>query len=275
MSARCTRNQAFSLFAFQDIITSVTGIIVLVMLLLTLELIQLDQLSTTLRPTAAAEPLLKAIESMEQEIDSVSQDLKRGNAEVYELATLTHDEAKRQKRILAQEIDRLTTEIERKQQQHQESLLLNEVLEVALNASSDTVSELESLQQRIDALREQLEALENNNRVIYNPNSKSNKRAWLVDISPDGLQIAELGKVAPPVRFDQGGQQRRIGALRAWARTRNPRTEYFILLVRPTTIEVYKDVRKRLEDLNFDLGFDVIGNDAMVIDPIIGAGFAQ
>ena len=275
MAARCTRNQAFSLFAFQDIITSVTGIIVLVMLLLSLELIQLEQLSATLSPSVSAEPLRDAIKKMDREIDSVNQDLKLGNAEVYEFATLPMDEALRQKRVLEADILRLVEDVQRIQQQHQESLLQNEVLKVALDASSDTQSDLESLQQRIEAFREQLEALKKNNRVIYNPNAKSDKRAWLVDLSLEGLQIAELGKVVPPVRFDQGGQARQIEALKNWAKTRNFRTEYFILLVRPKTIEIYKEVRSCLEDLQYDLGFDVIGDDAMVIDPITGAGFLK
>ena len=275
MAARCTRNQAFSLFAFQDIITSVTGIIVLVMLLLSLELIQLEQLSATLSPSVSAEPLRDAIKKMDREIDSVNQDLKLGNAEVYEFATLPMDEALRQKRVLEADILRFVEDVQRIQQQHQESLLQNEVLKVALDASSDTQSDLESLQQRIEAFREQLEALKKNNRVIYNPNAKSDKRAWLVDLSLEGLQIAELGKVVPPVRFDQGGQARQIEALKNWAKTRNFRTEYFILLVRPKTIEIYKEVRSCLEDLQYDLGFDVIGDDAMVIDPITGAGFLK
>ena len=95
MAARYTRNQAFSLFAFQDIITSVTGIIVLVMLLLSLELIQLEQLSTTLSSSNSAEPLRDASKKLDQEIESINQDLKRGNAEVYEYATLPMDEALR------------------------------------------------------------------------------------------------------------------------------------------------------------------------------------
>jgi hypothetical protein len=275
MAARRTRNQAFSLFAFQDIITSVTGIIVLILLLLTLELIQLEQLSTTLNPTASAEPLLKAIESLEQEIDSANRDLQRGNAEVSELATLTAHDARRQKSTLVQEIARLTAEIQRRQHQQQENLLQAEVLEVALTASSDSLSEIESLEEHIEALRDQLEALEDKNRIIYNPNAKSKRRAWLVDISLDRIQVAELGKVAPPVVFDQGWQPLRTGALQAWARTRNPRTEYFILLVRPKAVAVYKNVREELEKLHFDLGFDVIGDDAMVIDPTTGAGVVQ
>jgi len=245
------------------------------MLLLSLELIQLEQLSATLSPSVSAEPLRDAIKKMDREIDSVNQDLKHGNAEVYEFATLPMDEALRQKRVLEADILRLVEDVQRIQQQRQESLLQNEVLKVALDASSDTQSDLESLQQRIEAFREQLEALKKNNRVIYNPNAKSDKRAWLVDLSLEGLQIAELGKVVPPVRFDQGGQARQIEALKNWAKTRNFRTEYFILLVRPKTIEIYKEVRSCLEDLQYDLGFDVIGDDAMVIDPITGAGFLK
>jgi len=275
MSARRTRDQAFSLFAFQDIIMSVTGIIVLVMLLLTLELVQLDRLASTPNSSAAAAPLLKAIEEVEQELDSASQALSQGNIAVEELAMLPLDEAKRQKGRLKTEIDRLTIEIDRKSQQYQESLLQNEVLEEALDASSDTKDELESIQQNIDSLRQQLEDLGKINRVIYNPNAKSHKRAWLVDLSLEGFQVAELGKVSPPIRFVQEVHQQRFGALRSWANTRNPRTDYFILLVRPRTIEIYQDVRKELEDLGFDLGFDVIGNGVTVIDPISGAGFLQ
>jgi len=275
MPARRTRDQAFSLFAFQDIITSVTGIIILVMLLLTLELLQLDRLSSTSHSSTAAEPLLKAIEEIEQELDSTHHALSQGNMAIEELATLPLDEAKRQKGSLEKEIDHLAIEIDHKNQQQLESLLQNEVLKEALNAPSDTKDKLESIQQSIDLLRKKLENLGKTNRVIYNPNANSHKRAWLVDLSLEGFQVAELGEVLPPIRFMQEGRKHRLEALLSWANTRNPRTDYFILLVRPRTIEIYKGVRKELEDLGFDLGFDVIGNKFTAIDPITGAGFLQ
>jgi len=275
MSARRTRNQAFSLFAFQDIITAVTGVIILVMLLLTLELIQIDRLSTTLNPAANPEPLLKAIQEIDQEIESLNQFLQSGNTELKELASLPDDEAQRQKSVLIREIDHLADEIKRGSQRHQESLLQNDVLQEALEASSDKKTELKSLQQQIATLQEQLEALQKKNRIIFNPNAKSNKRAWLIDISVNSFLVAELGRTVPPVLFDQESQQRRVKTLLAWANTRNSRSEYFILLLRPETIEIYKEVRKELEGLSFDLGFDVLGNDVTVIDPIAGAGFLQ
>lgn len=275
MSARRTRSEAFSLFAFQDIITSVTGVIVLMMLLLTLELIQREHLTQTPGTASSVAPLLKAITEFDRQIASTQETLRTGKSQMEELASLPPIDAQRQQQILQQEIERLKIEVESLERQQQQSLLKQDVLEAASNKQSGPAADLTTLQQRIASMRDQLQKLTNTDRVIYNPNAKTSKRGWLVDLSPNILQVAEVGKKSPPIVFDQNSNRLRIDRLLDWARTRNIRTEYFILLIHPNAVDSYEQIQKEMDSLGFDIGFDLLGSDVTAIDPVTGAVFTK
>ena len=275
MSARRTRSEAFSLFAFQDIITSVTGVIVLIMLLLTLELIQRKRITPTPGTAAAVSPLLRTIKKIDRQIATMQETLLLGKSQMEELASLPIAAVQRQQQMLQFAIERLKNEVGALKRQQQHGLLQQNVLEAANSKPGGAAAELSTLIRHIAALHEQLKKLKNTDRVIYNPNAKTSKRGWLVDLSANLLQVAEVGLESPPIIFDQNSSQRRIDRLLTWARTRNPRTEYFILLIRPNAVESYEHIRKELENLGFDLGFDLLGSHVTVIDPVTGAVFSQ
>ena len=74
---RRRRESGFSLFAFQDIITSVTGIMILVTLVLAIELIERTESSPKVMTAQTTDQLKSQIVANEKEIqslESISQD---------------------------------------------------------------------------------------------------------------------------------------------------------------------------------------------------------
>lgn len=77
MSQRGRAGAAFSLFSFQDIITSVTGIMILVTLILALELIQRKEASPTEKTEEIIEDLDSTVAEMQKRIEVVQRERKK------------------------------------------------------------------------------------------------------------------------------------------------------------------------------------------------------
>ena len=72
-----SNKQAFSLFAFQDIITGVTAIILLFTLLLVLELVTRKATQATAAPSASAQQLAELAKSVTNDIGRSQQEAQR------------------------------------------------------------------------------------------------------------------------------------------------------------------------------------------------------
>ena len=275
MATRSGHRKGFSLFAFQDIITSVTGVILLVMLLLTLELIQRRTVTLVPLPSSEAGDLRAQAELLDQQLEQAQKELSKNAESVDRLSALTPSEMGDYRRRLRQETRRLEEVLKRLQEQLQGNQLAKEILTAATASSQGAERELEETRNELAKLEEQLKSLEESNRIIFNPNALSRKRAWLVDITSDIVLVAEVGREAAPLRFAEAREQERIMSFFDWANTRSAVSEYFVLMVRPGSIEPYQEVRKGLEDRGFDLGFDLLGDNDTVIDPLTGAGYEE
>jgi prefoldin subunit 5 len=273
MARRIRHSQPFSLFAFQDIITSVTGIIVLITLLLTLELIQKVESSTTGPANAFPRQIRQALVETREQVVKIRENMQQEQQAIDVLAAISPGLVKRQLHELEAQIQQLDFELE----------TLRSQLVAATQEQTDWKSrrfdrlasqqELEALDQQVDALESRLEHLRKSNRVVYNPSHTTEKRAWLVDIGPDSVLAAEAGKRSVPLRFIEGRQGRSSSDFIQWAGTRDHLSEYFILLIRPLVVARYGEIRAELEKLGFQIGFEVIGPSVIPIDSRHGAAY--
>jgi hypothetical protein len=145
---------------------------------------------------------------------------------------------------------------------------LNRAIARAAIEPALTAAQVERLRQRVKELSEALERMKRLNRVVYNPTVGAGKQAWLVEVSDRSLRVAKVGETAAPLAFEGATW---LDAYRQWLRNRDPAVEYFVLLIKPSGINVYGDVRDALRTNRFDIGFDVLTSDQTAIDPIVGA----
>ncbi|MBI2826548.1 MAG: hypothetical protein HYX69_17895 [Planctomycetia bacterium] len=269
--ARRHRSSPFSLFSFQDIITSVTGIIILLTLILALELV-------TRKPSAQggsspdnSEQLRESIAEAAAESAQLEEALEKRTARVQELAAASPQQLAREKRDVEQEVQRLEAEV---QQLVRQAETTSREKKEAVAKSEDRELDRKELKQREATLRslaEKLKDLKRKDHLIYNLSRDAGKRAWLVDVSPDKLAAAPLGEAVPPTVFEESSAFARARSFIDFTKRRDPKTEYFVFLIRPAAVETFADIRLKLEGSGFDIGFDVIGSGQTVLDPKTGA----
>jgi len=268
--ARRRKSSPFSLFSFQDIITSVTGIIILLTLMLALELITRDPTAKSSGAAESVSQLDQSIREAEAEVARLEELLKRGTDMAEELAAASPQQLNRAKQEVEREIVRLEAELveldhkERAKRRDQEEA---ESQNKDRQKDRDTLKQLESTAQ---VLVDKLKDLKEKNRLIYNPSRDTGKQAWLVDVAPDKISVACLGRAAASTLFEQSSSSARVRAFLEFINKREPSSDYFVLLVRPAATEVFDELRTKLEKRGFELGFDLIGAQQTVIDPAAG-----
>lgn len=274
MSRRLRYRPALSLFAFQDIITAVSGVIILIMLLLTLSLTQLATMESVVE-SKVSDNTGGRLTSLQRRLDSLQAEYQKNEETLDTISSLPASEQLRHLESLRLDIHQLQATLAAKESDFQDSQIKNNVLESANSRFSVLKSDLDTTLQSIEELEKQLAELRAANRVIFNPDARSKKRGWLIDLSEQEILAAEVGKEAVPKRFSKTSQRRRTADFLRWAGTRDPTREYFVLIVRPKMISLYHHLREGLEAKDFDLGFDLLGSDDTVIDLQSGAVYAK
>lgn len=248
----------FSLFSFQDIITSVTGIIVLITLLLSLELVARTAASkSTARPASISAENSERLKDLAAQIDNLSVALRR-RAELLEIvARLDASDPASAKEAIERQIKDLAAMLE--QLEGQERTLSS-------NQRQDHESELAELLAHIEDLRRENSELEDavqhrqSTRIVkYNPNASSSKSPWLVDLERDAIRVGRLDDSASAASFPYKGTE-----FTTWASRQDKATDYFVLLVRSSAIDDFVRIQEELQSRGFDIGFDLLADDEVV-----------
>ena len=279
-----SNKQAFSLFAFQDIITGVTAIILLFTLLLVLELVTRKATQATAATSASAQQLAELAHDM-TDVPSVDlETLKQAPTQEQVLEII-----REQKSLVSNSIAKI--EKDQKQADEQNQFLNKQLRETtaklreeidqsahvrsieAANRHQQTV--IDSLESQVDQLKEEIE---------------SNK------------QLAELPQGPPILKFRNSGQDRansclvvlernRIIALpikegsklvwagssavnkfKNWLQANTLSVNHCVVLIRPSGIPLFKTVQELIDDNGIAIGKETIGENQKVQVIVPGEG---
>jgi len=265
---RRTSPAPFSLFAFQDIITSVTGILILVTLLIALELVNRRKNAPQHQTVQLNQMLRKQLQATKSAIGQLDQQLHQQQGFLPD-AVLAPD-------VLKSKLQALK---ERGRQEEQKSRELARQLAAARKRlqnvqqvradHSGEVAELQRLQQDLRKKTNDLSKLTKTDRLLYNVSAlkTASSNPWLIEVTATSIRAARMGRRAPPLAF--AGNQ----AFEAWARTQPPSTSYFLVLLRPDSVKSYRVILDFLDKQGFRYGYDLVGTGKVVIDATDGAGF--
>lgn len=283
MGRRRRSGPAFSLFSFQDIITSVTAILILLVLILALELIArrhdeaaadqdasrsalqqsaaaLERLVaqlTTLVPTDETRPLAERTQSEFERDVRVMEDQARQAVAAAESARAVEERA----RALAAEAEAKLAEVqdlrdELRRTLDEAALLDDEAAKLAL----DNAKEAERIARRRDELSEQPTP---GAELVFNAPENSNSQAWIVEVSNDGLVVVKLGTNERRVLGAAIGPG---SAVDEWVAELDPDRDHALILVRPSGIAASADIRETLAEEGVSFGVDFIGEGQVVRD---------
>jgi hypothetical protein len=262
---RRTSDQPLSLFSFQDIITSVTGVMVLLTLLMALELIDRVVASPTQQTIVLTESSGQSLAEMQAEMDHLRQQLESSNliaADLPSFDTTKLQQEREQFEIDSKRMQRdlieLSENVMRKLQQ------LAEVENKSSAALDSETKELERLEKRNAAMREALKSISSSNRIFFNKD-KDGKATWIVELTGSQVAAAEIGVSAKPKQFDSEQD------FENWLDSLSPPSTAFYLIIKPDGAARFEFYKESIRSRGFDVGFHVVAADQQVIDPTTGA----
>lgn len=277
MTSRRNRSgPTISLFAFQDIITSVSGIIIVMVLLLSLELVERPEQDSQRITSSVATDVESAITEAEAELETLQ-------GSVQELNSLISDIAETSPSELQNEIDSLRRRIDEKEQglkrlQAQEEQLKEEKEDVLVQQfdRKDEREELNKVIRELADLQEQLEQEREEDRLVFTLPKGSKKSGWLAVIESGRIETAPIGRESRPIRFTSSssgflGTDTAVNQFMEWARDRNASSSYFLVLVRPSGASAFDQLESRLSLSGIQFGFDLIDENQSVLHPKRGA----
>lgn len=257
---RRTESAPVSLFAFQDIITAVTGIILLITITLAILLITSSKARPDDDRTRYHQDLKNEIESLtaqRSKLDAKLHDLSNENAKI---SRLSSEELQREVETAERRLTEQASRVSDLESQAAE-------LEAAWNQQKTEISSLnvelatEMVKDKgeIERVKDELSKLQSSKQLLFNLSEKSSKRAWVVQISGNGVKLAPADANTPPQSYRSESQF--IADLESYPQSKN----FFVLFVQPSGITAFQEIKFSLELEAYDFGIDVISEADSII----------
>jgi hypothetical protein len=286
MRRRRSQHPTISLFSFQDIVTSVTAILILIVLILSLELIS-RKFEQTARDGAATEASLRTVlTDLEKTVDRLRADVVAPRSLMQGRADMPTD---RDLQILRDQLDRSRLQMADAQRVNSEArrhaiaaearLAEQRASTVAAREDEQRAEDLEAETRCQTARNDEDEAQQDVRKrdiaertssgaeLVFKRPADEKRQPWLVEVSDEGLCVLRLG--AGEVDQFESGVDDGSKAL-AWLNTLVPARDYVLMLVRPSGVEAALAVRAAIEAADIPFGMDFIGEGQVVRDGAAG-----
>lgn len=239
-----------SLFSFQDLITSLSGILILLVLLMAVEvaLRKVVPLKTDAPRDASVDPaqLRESVASLKQRIVSLQKAVTASTSlDAVSLAEQTTT-AERKRSDLQKELARL---------QEQQVSLQNR-LDVAREEAALRRKLNKPLEEELNRLKAALAQAADDSKVFYIPEEGVAKTPILVECSGSSIRVGFISRAEQPVAFATDAK-----GLNLFARhisQFSPAREYFVFMIKPSAVYIWGSFRAKATALNFDVGYDAL-----------------
>jgi len=282
-----SKDVAISLFSFQDIITSVTAIMILLVLILTLELVtRVATKGMAAEDRRVAQELKRSVAEMEQRLEQLRKEAAAAQAAASDAAGFSAKETAEKQARAERAAKELQEEIRRLEVQLRDAQSSRRTAEGRLAASQTDDPEATAARAReADARAAQMEAANREEQrrqesetkrasdgtaaartLVFNAPPGTTLEPLLVEIAKDGL-VAVGSDGESPHRFAWNllGLPAGFGD---WLKGRNKTREYVVLILRPSGVERYDAVREAVVSAGFDVGTELIGEQmSLVLGP--------
>lgn len=244
----------FSLFAFQDAITSVCGVVVLVTLLLALNLTRqaAEETQTAYVAQERVEETRREVEELRAMLEESERKWDESFADKSELLGMDISEA--QERVA-----------EARERLEKERAVAAE-LDARLAEAQSKAAQFEEERKEIDAMRKETEAMKNaafesvysGTETTYVFPSDVEEKPWFVEIMKGKIVARSSANEADAKVFDSPF------SFTTWAEKR-PKTEYFVLIARPSGVKDFSFVKTEFDGENIRYGIDLIGEKTPLV----------
>jgi hypothetical protein len=269
---------AISLFSFQDIITSVTAIMILLVLILTLELVsRSSQRGVAVEDRRVAREFRESVRSTEQRVQSLRQELAALQARASESATFSAADTRQRAREataragrLAEEIAMLETSLRTAASERRQSE--NALLSTGPTSPEESPDHVEALERRVAEIERANEAERQRQRDSADSGAADGTPPTLIFNVPPGetleprlLEVSGDGLVALAADAGESRHFRGLGReFERWLASLDSAREYVVVVLRPTGVKVYDDVVTAIEAAGISVGAELVGESMPV-----------
>ena len=278
-----------SLFAFQDIITSVTAIMILLVLILTLEFVaRARQVGVAEDHRQVATDLKRTIRDGEARLEALQRTLQetRGAARSASASTPAGverlcAEATARQAALEQDVARAETAVTRAADERRsaEDRLLAAATDVAeatrLEAEAESIAAAavaieEANREERQRQQDLAAAASQPTRLLFNPSDDGGKTAVMVEVAADGVTALPADGGAPQALG--WGLTGPSFAFRRWLAGLRSANDYVVIMLRPSGINRYGAVRDAIVEAGIDVGTELVPERLAIVVGRDGGG---
>ena len=266
MSRRHNSPPKFSLLSFQDIITAVSGVILLVTLLLAIELSQRTLGDSPKYAMAEAADMLQAsIDEANRQIKELEQILDTSGVHDRQVEACSYESLKEECEDLARYLERLKIQIAAAQDSLREAKSASETLDKSRLQNAELKEMIATLTRSNDEMQQNVASLEHSDMLIFNRTDDFHKTPWLLLLSNEEMTLhGATGVSRTRETFTRGNFVSSWSGFQKWLDKRSPSTDYFLVLIKPSAASEHADITSKLTRGGFDFGIDVIAESATV-----------
>jgi hypothetical protein len=261
--SRKTSGPGVSFFAFQDIITSVVGIFILITILLILDFLQRVEASATAKEASNdAAPVIEAIQTLKDDISRMSKDVEarsQAQSKNARINKFNRDEEfqamKNKVAVIEQQIKKasdLSEDLEQKLESAEEESSTTESRRDKINSQE---SELQALLLKLKVLDQQLGELQNDSTPVFRDVSENGRFLTIIVLERGAIELKDA--MTKTKESWQGSQ--RLDRLREWLATAELGNRQLYIVVKPGGAGDFQAMRRDLSNSNTTYGFNVSG----------------
>jgi|GEM_PF-2821065 len=271
MSRRRTSTPGVSFFAFQDIITAVVGIFILITLIMVLELAERVEQSAAAPVQSEqgansedVQAILAAIETLEEDVQRLRDqynERRESSLGTVEINSLNREEKLAQ---MTARVEHLTRKLETMDQQ---ATKMQRALEIA-RAEKKQLEELyqsqrgqrdllQQLAEKMRQLQSQVNRLVSDKSEVYRDVLEDGRFLTLISLKQSSVTLRDA--LSQTVLDLTGGN--RIERLRTWIRDSGTKSRHFMVFIEPDGTLDFQAVQKLLDDASALYGYTVVAAD--------------
>jgi hypothetical protein len=266
VSRRKASGPSVSFFAFQDIITSVVGIFVLITLIMMVELVQRKgstPASTKLledsHSSVIADLMLQVekLESRSKKLDSIST--KIGSVQVF-----NKDEIAKELRASIQSLNEQIVRTDQRKREIQR--IIDSQIKLQASLQSETVQrsrdreELAKLLKELGRLDSKIGELDSDAPLIFKSKSLDGRTVVVVDVARDETVLLDLD--ADRRTTIRGKDSER--EFKNWIAKHSKGNFHYFLLIRPNGASNFDTLRSSLDESGASYGYDLLDQDRTI-----------
>jgi len=255
---RGRRQSPLSLFSFQDIITSITGIMILVVMMLVLQVVRQKsrEASAETRPETASSVIQSEISTLRAKKQRLAREVETRQAAVSRLLEADPQQLEQRLRQEQDKLARLRTRLAE----------LNVTLDQRRKGSGKAGRNTLLDEQERKRLKERLARLQRENRVTFEF-EQAPKTPVLVQCSGKSIEVKLLDEPPSIESFSspEAGHAAFSARFQQWAAGLKREQCSFVVLVKPSSAEYAVQVINALHTAGFDVGYEPLEEERTAV----------